>query len=248
MRHAMLIHLSRTLSSLSSRSRRMAALATMAVFCAAIAVGAMWLDEVQFELGYAYESGSFHGWTYGFSRNHERAAYWLHKAADSGHPRAQYMLGILYAHGWGVARNDDQAAKWFTRAASRSYGPSLYHLGWMYHKGDGVPWDYGRSTQLLEQAAGQGMTAAHLALGGFYERGEGVTTDPVQALKWYFLAVHYVRAHPDSFGNSSSAAKALAARERLSNRMTQRQVAEARMLAGEWLSDHRASQPMPLPD
>jgi Sel1 repeat len=158
------------------------------------------------------------------------------------------MLGILYAHGWGVARNDDQAAKWFTQAADGSYGPSQYHLGWMYHKGDGVLRDYGRSMQLLEQAAGQGMAAAHLALGGFYERSEGVATDPVQALKWYFLAAHYVRSRPDAFGNTAFTAKAFAARDRLRNRMSRQQVHEARMLAGKWLSGHRAGQPVPVPD
>ena len=177
----MLNHLPHILSSLSGRPRRIAVLTTVALVCAAMVVVTVWLDEVQFELGYAFESGSFHGWTYGFSRNHRRAAYWLHKAANSGHPRAQYMLGILYAHGWGVARDDGQAAKWFTRAANGSYGPSLYHLGWMYHKGDGVTRDYRRSMQLLERAARQGMAAAHLALGSFYERGEGVTTDRIQA-------------------------------------------------------------------
>ena len=239
----MLTHLPRTLFFHSDRPRRMAVLAAAAFMCAAIAVGAVWLDEVQFELGYAFESGSFHGWTYGFSRNHRRAAYWLRKAADSGHPRAQYMLGILYAHGWGVARNGGQAAKWFTRAANGSYGPSLYHLGWMYHKGDDVPRDYRRSMQLLERAARQGMAAAHLALGSFYERGEGVTTDRIQALKWYSLAVHYVRTGTDSFDNSRFAAKALAARDRLSNGMSHQQVAEAQMLAREWLSGHGVGQP-----
>jgi TPR repeat protein len=221
----------------------MAVLAAAAFMCAAIAVASVWLDEIQFELGYAFEYGSFHGWTYGFPQNHRRAAYWLHKAADSGHPRAQYMLGILYAHGWGVARNGGQATKWFTRAANGSYGPALYHLGWMYHKGDDVPRDYGRSMQLLERAARQGMASAHLALGSFYERGEGVTTDRIQALKWYSLAVHYVRTGPDSFDNSRFAAKALAARDRLSNGMSHKQVADAQTLAREWLSARRIGQP-----
>lgn len=244
----MLNHLPRTLSFLSGRPRRIAVLATVAFVCAAIAVGEVWLDEIQFELGYAFESGSFHGWPYGFSRNHRRAAYWLHKAANSGHPRAQYMLGILYAHGWGVARDDGQAAKWFTRAANGSYGPSLYHLGWMYHKGDGVTRDYRRSMQLLERAARQGMAAAHLAMGDFYERGEGVTMDLIQALKWYSLAVHYVRARPNTFDNSGFAAKALTARDRLSNKMSQQQVTQAKMLVREWLSGHSEGQPVLMLD
>jgi hypothetical protein len=71
----MLIHLTRTPSSLSGRPSRVVAFATAALVCVAIAAGMVWLDEVQFELGYAYESGSFHGWTWGFSQNHDKAEY-----------------------------------------------------------------------------------------------------------------------------------------------------------------------------
>jgi len=182
-------------------------------------VGEARWPEIQFELGYAYETGNLHGWTPGFAQDYRKAAHWLGQAAQAGHPRAQYMLGILHSHGWGVPRNGAQAGVWLTRSARNGYGPACFHLGWMYHKGDGVPRDDNQAIRLLEQAASQGMAAAHLAMGGFHERGEGVSVDAVQALKWYALAVHFSRSRPGLFDNAAFAERAQAALDALAARM-----------------------------
>tara|TARA_B100000315_G_scaffold218808_1_gene220321 strand:+ start:443 stop:811 length:369 start_codon:yes stop_codon:yes gene_type:complete len=39
-------------------------------------------------------------------------------AAEAGHAKAQYMLGVSYAYGKGVSRDDVQAYKWFHIAAA----------------------------------------------------------------------------------------------------------------------------------
>ena len=39
-------------------------------------------------------------------------------AAEVGHTRAQYMLGVLYTNGNGVRKNDVQAHKWFSLSAA----------------------------------------------------------------------------------------------------------------------------------
>ncbi|MBQ26849.1 MAG: hypothetical protein CMH81_01700 [Nitrospiraceae bacterium] len=41
-------------------------------------------------------------------------------AAEAGHTKAQYMLGVSYAYGKGVSQNDVQAYKWFHIAAATS--------------------------------------------------------------------------------------------------------------------------------
>jgi len=197
----------------------MAGLVAAAVLCGVVVVGVARWPGIQFELGYAYETGNFHGWSSGFSRDDRKAVHWLGRAARANHPRAQYMLGIHHAQGWGVPRNGAQAVEWFSRSARNGYAPARYHLGWMYHRGDGVPRDDERANRLLEQAAAQGMAAAHLALGRFHERGEGVTADAVQALKWYAQAVHFARSRPELFGNAAFASRALAARDALAARM-----------------------------
>lgn len=208
----------------------------LALFGVAAMGMARWPD-IQFELGYAYENGNFHGWPPGFAPDYRKAVHWLGRAAQANHPRAQYTLGILHAHGWGVPRDDARAVEWFTRSARNGYGPACYHLGWMYHKGDDVPQDDDRAIRLMEQAASQGMAAAHLALGRFHERGEGVSADAVQALKWYVLAVHFARSRPGLFDNAAFAKRAQAAHDALAARMNPSSNEQGRTLARQWLAN-----------
>jgi len=212
-------------------------LAVMAALCGGVAVGMARSPDLQFELGYAYENGNFHGWHPGFSQNHQKAAHWLGRAAQANHPRAQYMLGILHAHGLGVPTDSAKVLDWFTRSARNGYGPASYHLGWMYHKGDGVPRDEDRARRLLERAAAQGMAAAHLALGSFHERGEGVPSDEIQALKWYALAMHFTRSRPGLFDNAAFAGRAQAAYDALASRMAPPREKRGRTLARQWLAN-----------
>jgi TPR repeat protein len=202
-----------------NRAIRMMGWVMALTLCGVVAVALTRQPEIQFELGYAYENGNFHGWTPGFAQDHREAFHWLDRAAQANHPRAQYMLGILYAHGWGVSQDAERAVKWFTRSARTGYGPACFHLGWMVHKGDGVPRDDDQAIRLLTQAARQQMAAAALALGGFYERGEGVSADAVEALKWYDLAVHFARSRPELFGNATYSGRAQAAHDALAARM-----------------------------
>jgi len=198
---------------------------------ATIAVGAARWPDMQFELGYAYENGHFHGWTPGFSQDHRQAANWLSRAAEADHPRAQYMLGILHAHGWGVPRDSIRALEWFTRSASNGYAPACYHLGWMYHQGEGAPRNNDLAINLLEQAAGQGMAAAQLALGRFYARGEGVPQNGERATKWHALALHSTRFQPELFDNAAFAERSRSAYAALSASLAPSSAERDRQLA-----------------
>jgi Sel1 repeat len=226
----------------TNRAWLVAWLVVTAALCGGVAVGMARSPDLQFELGYAYENGNFHGWHPGFAQNHRKAAHWLGRAAQTNHPRAQYMLGILHAHGWGVPRDRGLAVDWFTRSARNGYAPACYHLGWMYHKGDGVARDDDRARRLLEQAAVQGMAAAHLALGRIHERGEGVPPDAVQALKWYVLAVHFARSQPGLFDNAAFAGRTHAAADALASRMDPSHEEQSRTLARRWLATNRPLQ------
>ena len=133
-----------------NRAWHVTRLVVAAALCGVVAVGVTRWPDIQFELGYAYEKGDFHGWAPGFTQDYRKVSHWLSRAAQANHPRAQYMLGILYAHGWGVPKDGTQAVEWFTRSARNGYGPACYHLGWMVHKGEELPRDDGRAVRLLE--------------------------------------------------------------------------------------------------
>ena len=50
-------------------------------------------------------------------KNDYQAAYWWHKAALQGVPRAQFNLGMCYIGGKGVKADTKQAAEWIVKAA-----------------------------------------------------------------------------------------------------------------------------------
>jgi hypothetical protein len=193
-----------------------------------------WRADLAFELGYAYEVGNFHGWTPGFSHDDGRAAWWLMRAAEADHPRAQYLLGLLIAHGAGVAADDARAEYWFGRAANQAYAPACFHLAWMYHKGDGVIRDKQRAHALMEQAAILGMVKARLALGHFAEQGDSEIKSYPQAWMWYELAAEAGQRHPNRFDNASIVAKARVDRERIAGDMSGPELNLAKRLADQW--------------
>ena len=60
-------------------------------------------------------------------------------AADQGHARAKYNLGVMYYNGQGVAQDYSAAMKWFRMAADQGHAQAQYNIGNMYCKGQGVP-------------------------------------------------------------------------------------------------------------
>jgi TPR repeat protein len=192
------------------------ALAFILALC--VAVAALKSREIEYELGYLYESGRLAGIPFGLGQDDRQAASWFARAASAGDARAQYRLGILCAHGWGVPVNSRGAMGWFERSAQNGYAPGQYHLGWMLYKGDDVPRDTARAMHLMQQAAAQGMAAAYLALGRFNEHAN----DAAQALRNYELAQCYARTQPQLFDNAAFTARAQSAHDALLSKPSSR--------------------------
>src|ERR1700733_814218 len=57
------------------------------------------------------------------------------RASDSGDPRAQYLIGRLYARGEGVVRNLPDAVAWYRRAAEAGHIAAQFRLGTIYLNG-----------------------------------------------------------------------------------------------------------------
>jgi len=87
--------------------------------------------------------------------------------------------------------------------------------------------DYATALREWRILAEQGNALAQAKLGLMYKDGLGVLQDFIQAHKWYNLA----GANGDKFATES--------RDRLAERMTPAQIAEAQQLAREWQLKHK---------
>ncbi len=93
-----------------------------------------------------------------------------------------------------------------------------------------APWGCGQDpdalTELRRQAE-QGLASAQHSLGFRYATGDGVPQDYVQAHKWVNLAAAQTTESAEDYRS---------ARDKLAERMTASQIAEAQRLAREWQS------------
>ncbi len=110
----------------------------------------------------------------------------------------------------------------FRPLAQQGDARAQYNLGFMYSKGRGVPQDDKEAVRWYRLAAEQGRAEAQYNLGGMYATGRGVPQDYVQAHMWVTLAA--VRG--------LETARTL--RDRLAEKMTPAQLANAQRLAREW--------------
>ncbi|MBT5112385.1 MAG: sel1 repeat family protein, partial [Rhodospirillales bacterium] len=89
----------------------------------------------------------------------------IRKAAEQGDPKAQYMLGNLYATGQGsVLRDYAEAASWYRKSAEQGSPEAQTRLGLMYLKGLGFQQDKLEGEKWLRKASAQGYPPASRAL------------------------------------------------------------------------------------
>jgi TPR repeat protein len=105
---------------------------------------------------------------------------------------------------------------------------ALYWLGYMYTYGEGVARDKTEAVRWYRLSAEQGHQGAMHNLGRAYASGEGVPEDHVLAYMWYNLAA--AQAQLVGFYQDI--------KDRLEERMTLEQIAEAQRLSREWLEAH----------
>ena len=129
-----------------------------------------------------------------------RLAKRYRQAAEQGHARAQYKLGLSYDEGRGVPQDDAQAAHWFRQAAEQGDAEAQYKLGVMYDEGRIIPHLYskgfrwGREPQAdaeavrwYRRAAEQEHAKAQYNLALMLRMG-AVRPDYAEAIRWYHRA------------------------------------------------------------
>ncbi len=81
------------------------------------------VTEAEYILALLFDSGR------GVKHNPREAEKWYKKAAEKGHPKAQYYLGKMYSTDTsGVKRDDAEANKWFGKAAEQGFQEAINKL------------------------------------------------------------------------------------------------------------------------
>ena len=145
-----------------------------------------------------------------------------------GYLKANYQLGQIYLQGLGVQADETKAAKFYKLAAENDYVRAQYRLGRLYHKGMGVDRDEKTAYDWFRKAAKQGYSKAQCATAIHLAKGLGVTKDYVQAYAWMLLA------------NKSQNSQIKDFLFKISEKLTEYQIIEARTLADKWYGEqHR---------
>lgn len=123
---------------------------------------------------------------------------WLRMAADSGHLRAQFLLGKAAMLGTLASGRTDLPLAWRQLDAAAQSGDigAAYYLGLLYHGGYGRAADPASAARWFKVAADGGVAQAMFLLGNAYREGLGVAQDDARAVAWYEAAAE--REHPAS--------------------------------------------------
>jgi TPR repeat protein len=150
----------------------------------------------------------------------------VQQKAQQGDATAQVQLGNMYSNGQGVPQDLAQAVAWWRKAAEQGHSGAQLSLGISYLNGKGVPLDVAQAVTWFRKAAEQGDPLAQVNLGVIYANGKGVPQDLVEAHKWYNLA---------AIGPVGDAIAGMF-RDRLAQKMTSAQIADAQKRAREWMA------------
>ena len=98
-------------------------------------------------------------------RKHDEVVRLYSLAAQQGHAKANYKLGLIMSKGkYHLPKNVDQAVKHFCVAADGGHVHAQYELGCMYLDGDDVAKDNAKGRYYLKLAATQGLEWAQFRL------------------------------------------------------------------------------------
>lgn len=75
---------------------------------------------IQYGIGLDYSNGSSK-----VKQNEFKAYFWIHMAAQGGHPEAQCLLGSWYCFGTNVSRDVEKAIEWLKKSAAQKNHEAL---------------------------------------------------------------------------------------------------------------------------
>jgi TPR repeat protein len=97
--------------------------------------------------------------------DYAEAAKWFRKAAEQGHPGAQFYLAKLYEAGEGVPQGFRDALQWYEKAAAQNHPHAACSIGEMYREGRGVTVDLAEAARWFRKEVEGGCANAQFNLG-----------------------------------------------------------------------------------
>ncbi|SCC78499.1 TPR repeat [Saliniramus fredricksonii] len=177
-------------------------------------------DGAQLALGTMYSSGR------GVKQDDSKAFYFYKLSADQGNAYAQLNVGISYAEGSGVLQNYAEARSWFLLSALAGNMHAQFRLGQSYALGEGVEKSNKDAVRWYKRSAKQGDAQSQLNLGVIYASGDGILQNNTVAHMWFNIAA------------ANGDANAIEYRNRISESMTNEQIAEAQSRAQRCMSSN----------
>jgi TPR repeat protein len=138
-----------------------------------------------------YAMGLFYSQGRGVTNDPQESLKWFKRAAEQNQPDALLALGDIYLKGRpGIPINLKEAGDWFQRSRDLGNYEADNSLGFIYeHGGFGIEPNAQLALNFYREAALKANGRAEMNLGRLYLEGTEVKSDPVEAYKWFYLAV-----------------------------------------------------------
>ena len=130
------------------------------------------------------ESKAYDHWVDAAIGGHTNGVRFLQAAADAGHAKGQFYLGLSYQQGIGTPMDIPKAIQLFHLSAEQSYVDAQCRLGILYSEGEsGIERDPEVAVQWLKLAAAQNDTIARSRLGFCLVAGDGIQQNKDEAAR-----------------------------------------------------------------
>jgi len=126
--------------------------------------------EAQYNIGWQQMSED------SFEKHYEKTIKWFGKAAEQGHAKAQYWLGMIYM-GSGASQDIEEGKRLCRSAAEAGFSRAQCTMGEWHEEGEYAYRDYREAAKWHLKAAGQGDKDSRTALVALYLFKEEVSQD-----------------------------------------------------------------------
>lgn len=152
---------------------------------------ALWVSFMLFSTSQQVLAKSSHDKRFETACNHLKRKHYhtahkhLHTLADSGHARAQTVLGMLYENGVGVEKSAEKAYEYYKKAADQELPEAQSQLGhFLLKTGITVRKDSDEAVTWLRKAARHGVVEAQSTLGQVLVEAKNMPMSHSEGVWW----------------------------------------------------------------